>query len=44
MERQTVSTPEKSPARQTENDEPLPKVNWHLSHILFFKNLVFLTI
>jgi hypothetical protein len=31
--RQMVSTPEKSPARQTQNDEPLPKVNWYLSHI-----------
>jgi hypothetical protein len=31
--RQILSTLEKSPACQTQNDEPLPKVNWYLSHI-----------
>ena len=30
------SSSEKSRARRTINDAPLPKVNWYLSHIFFF--------
>jgi len=32
-----VRTPEKSLARRTLNDAPLPKVNWYLSHIFFLR-------
>ena len=33
---------EKGPARWTQNNEPLPKVNRYLSHILFFPKFYFL--
>ena len=34
--RPMARTMEKSRARRTINDAPLPKVNWYLSHICFF--------
>ena len=36
-----VRTMEKSRARQTLNDAPLPKVNWYLSHICFLRFSIF---
>ena len=35
--RRMVRTMEKSRARRTSNDAPLPKVNWYLSHVCFIR-------
>ena len=40
MGRQMLSTPEKSLARRTLNDAPLPKVNWYISHICFLRHFL----